>query len=273
MEIRRDTMAVKLGFIGNGNMGYAILKGLLDQNTLKPEELAVYDVVDAVRDRAASLGAAVYNSEAELAENSEAILVAVKPQNAKEAFAAIGEKAEGKLVVSIVAGYDVAAIRDALGQHEVRILRVMPNTPAMVGKGVFGLDAGSDATAEEKEKVGKWLSSLGLVEWVGEELFPVITGLSGGGPAYVAMFIEALADGGVKYGLKRPAALRIAAQTVLGSAALVLESGDHPGVIKDNVCSPAGTTIEGVQALEDGAFRSVVIRAVQQATLKASALK
>lgn len=215
----------------------------------------------------------MFADELELVSNSEIVLAAVKPQNAEALFQRIGDAIKGKLLVSIVAGYDVKSIHQALGTDAVRILRVMPNTPAMAGAGVFGLDAGSDALDEEKETVSAWLSALGLVEWVDESLFPVMTGLSGGGPAYVAMFIEALADGGVKYGLRRDAALRIAAQTVYGSAKLVLESAEHPGVIKDNVCSPAGTTIEGVQALEDGAFRSTVIKAVQQATQRAANLK
>lgn len=266
-------MSVKLGFLGNGNMGYAILKGLIDRKVLGPEETAVYDLVEAVRDRAGAAGSRIFADETELVENSEIVLAAVKPQNAAELFQRIGDVIRGKLLVSIVAGYDVESIRAALGNPDVRILRVMPNTPAMAGAGVFGLDVGSDASEEEKKTVSAWLSSLGLVEWVNESLFPVMTGLSGGGPAYVAMFIEALADGGVKYGLKRDAALQIAAQTVLGSAKLILESGEHPAVVKDNVCSPAGTTIEGVQALEDGAFRSTVIKAVQRATERASNLK
>lgn len=266
-------MSIKLGFLGNGNMGYAILKGIIECHALAPEETAVYDPVASVRERAASLGSRIFEDEITLAENSEIVLLAVKPQNARELLERIGSVVKGKLLVSIVAGYDTAYIRECLDQASARILRVMPNTPAMVGKGVFGLDIHSDATQEEKQTVEGWLSSLGIVEWIDESLFPVVTGLSGGGPAYVAIFIEALADGGVKYGLKRDAALRIAAQTVYGSAGLVLEQGQHPGVVKDNVCSPAGTTIEGVQALEDGAFRATVIKAVERSTLKALNLK
>ena len=266
-------MGIKLGFLGNGNMGYAILKGLIDRKILGPEETAVYDILPAITERAAALGSSVFTDETELVRNSDIILVAVKPQTAGTLFEKIGSVVKDKLLISIIAGYDVSTIREALNQPDVRILRVMPNTPAMVGAGVFGLDVHTDAKSEEKQAVETWLSSLGIVEWVDETLFPVVTGLSGGGPAYVAMFIEALADGGVKHGLKRDAALRMAAQTVLGSAKLVLENGTHPAVVKDNVCSPAGTTIEGVQALEDGAFRSAVINAVDKSTLKALNLK
>lgn len=266
-------MSVRLGFLGNGNMGYAILKGLIGEHALAPEETAVYDPVASVRERASSLGSQVFEDEISLAESSGIVVAAVKPQNAKELLQKIGPVVKGKLLISIVAGYDIAYIRECLGQTSTRILRVMPNTPAMVGAGVFGLDIHTDAKPEEKQVVESWLSSLGIVEWVDESLFPAVTGLSGGGPAYVAMFIEALADGGVKHGLKRDAALRIAAQTVYGSAKLVLDQGQHPGIIKDNVCSPAGTTIEGVQALEDGAFRATVIKAVEKSTLKALNLK
>ncbi|MCD8083518.1 MAG: pyrroline-5-carboxylate reductase [Clostridiales bacterium] len=264
---------MKLGFLGNGNMGYAILKGLLDRGGLKPEETAVYDPAQAALERAQALGSHACASEEELVAGCEIVLAAVKPQYAKALFEKIGAAMSGKLLVSIVAGYDVASIRAALGVSDVRVLRVMPNTPAMVGAGVFGMDIHTDAKPEEKEAVAGWLGSLGIVEWVDESLFPVVTGLSGGGPAYVAMFIEALADGGVKFGLRRDAAIRIAAQTVYGSAKLVLEGGQHPAVVKDNVCSPAGTTIEGVQALEDGGFRATVIRSVEKSTLKALNLK
>lgn len=266
-------MSIGLGFLGNGNMGYAILKGLISQKALVPEETAVYDLAESFRERAAALGSRIFADEVELVKNSRIVLVAVKPQNAEALFHKIGDAVKGKLLVSIVAGYNVADIRSSLGQQDVRIIRVMPNTPAMAGAGVFGVDSGTDASDEERKTVETWFSALGLVEWVDENLFPAVTGLSGGGPAYVALFIEALADGGVKYGLKRESALKIAAQTVYGSAKLLLESGEHPGVMKDKVCSPAGTTIEGVQALEEGAFRATVIKAVQQATLKAANLK
>ncbi len=265
-------MSAELGFIGNGNMGYAILKGLIDQNVLKPSETAVYDPSKNASERASHLGVVIYDSEKELVKNSNVILAAIKPQNASRVFAEIGEELKGKLLLSIVAGYDVLTIREHLEQEDVRILRIMPNTPALVGEGVFGLDLGTDAVEEEKEKVDAWLSSLGSVFWLEEKLFPVLTGLSGGGPAYAALFVEALADGGVKYGLKRDDALQIAAQTVLGSAKLILEEKEHPAQLKDNVCSPGGTTIEGVQALEDGAFRATVIRAVEKSTRKAENL-
>ena len=144
----------------------------------------------------------------------------------------------------------------------------MPNTPALVGEGVVARDSDSNATDEETRIFENAFSTIGMVAWVEERLFPVVTGLTGGGPAYVAMFIEALADAGVLHGLKRDVALQMAAKTVLGSAAQILETNIHPAVLKDMVCSPAGTTIEGVKALEDYGFRAGVIEAVSKATLK-----
>ena len=144
-------MSIKLGFIGNGNMGYAILRGLIDQNILAPEETAVYDLVEKIRERAEELGSRIFADEVDLVRNSEIVLIAVKPQNAEVLFHKIGEAAKGKLLVSIIAGYNVADIRDALGQQDVRIMRVMPNTPAMSSAGVFGMDSGTDASDEERQ--------------------------------------------------------------------------------------------------------------------------
>ncbi|MBR2529302.1 MAG: pyrroline-5-carboxylate reductase [Blautia sp.] len=265
-------MSVKLGFIGNGNMGYAILKGLLQSQTLKACETGVFDPLESVRDRAAGLGSLIYDSEEALSHDSEIILVAVKPQYVKPVWEKLGKTAAGKLVISIVAGYSTAAIKEELGREDIRVLRVMPNTPAMVGAGVFGLNADTDALPVEKELAEKWFKALGLTQWIPEHLFSLITGLSGGGPAYVAMFVEALADAGVKHGLTRASAIQIAAWTVYGSAKLLLDEGMHPAILKDNVCSPAGTTIEGVQSLEEDGFRAAVIHAVDKSKNKADRL-
>ena len=182
-------------------------------------------------------------------------------------FEKIAKDIEDKLIVSIVAGLESTTIKSWIGCDK-RVLRIMPNTPAIVGEGVFALDSDSNARDDEKKTLESMFSAIGLVEWVEERLFPVVTGLSGGGPAYVAMFIEALADAGVLHGLKRDVAIKMATKTVLGSAAQILETGIHPAVLKDMVCSPAGTTIEGVKALEDYSFRAGVIEAVSAATLK-----
>ena len=264
---------IRLGFLGNGNMGYAILKGLIDQGQLQPDAAAIYDPSPAARERAKAMGCQLFEDETALVKNSDTVLVAVKPQYAKALLEKIGKETAGKLILSIVAGYDAAYIRSCLGCEEARILRIMPNTPAMVGAGVFGMDKGTDALPAEKELVETWFSSLGVTEWIDEHLFAAITGLSGSGPAYVAIMIEAMADAGVRFGLFRDAAVKLAAQTVLGTAKQVLETGIHPALLKDAVCSPAGTTIEGVHALEEAGFRSAVMKAIEAGTNKASSLK
>ena len=265
---------MKLGVIGFGNMGSAIAKGFVNKNAMDIKDIGIFDTYLKSREKAKEDGFFVYSDEVELVKSCDAVLVAVKPIHAKSLFEKtsseyiekISKYLDGKLVVSIVAGLESEVIRSYIGEQ--RILRIMPNTPALVGEGVFALDSDSNATDEEKKIFEDAFFKIGTVEWVEERLFPVVTGLSGGGPAYVAMFIEALADAGVLHGLKRDVALKMAAKTVLGSAAQILETNIHPAVLKDMVCSPAGTTIEGVKALEDYSFRAGVIEAVSKATLK-----
>ena len=258
---------MKLGVIGFGNMGSAIAKGFVTKKALDIKDIGTFDTYKKTMEKAKEDGFNVYNDESDLVKNSDAILVAVKPIHAKALFEKIGEKLKNKLIISIVAGLESGTIKSWIGSDK-RVLRIMPNTPAIVGEGVFALDSDSNALDEEKKTVEDMFSAIGLVEWVEERLFPVVTGLSGGGPAYVAMFIEALADAGVLHGLKRDVAIKMAAKTVLRSATQLLETGIHPAVLKDMVCSPAGTTIEGVKALEDYSFRAGVIEAISAATLK-----
>ena len=258
---------MKLGVIGFGNMGSAIAKGFVSKKALDIKDIGVFDTYDKTREMAKADGFNVYNDETELVKNSDTVLVAVKPVHAKSLFEKIAAELNDKLIISIVAGLESETIKSWIGRDK-RVLRIMPNTPAIVGEGVFALDSDSNAYDEEKKAIDGMFSAIGLVEWVEERIFPVVTGLSGGGPAYVAMFIEALADAGVLHGLKRDVAIKMAAKTVLGSAAQLLETGIHPAVLKDMVCSPAGTTIEGVKALEDYSFRAGVIEAITAATLK-----
>lgn len=271
-------MEIKLGVIGFGNMGAAIVKGAVSKNAIKNENIGIFDNNKKSKENAREAGFNVYNSYKELIENSNALLIAVKPVHVKSLLKDIGKYLDDKLIISIVAGLEVEAIKLSIGSDcekkdesykAPRILRVMPNTPAIIGEGVFALDINSDATDFEKTEIEKIFKSLGVVEWVDESLFPVVTALSGGGPAYVSMFIEALADAGVLHGLKRDIALKVAAQTVLGSAAQILKTDIHPAILKDMVCSPAGTTIEGVKALEESSFRAGVINAVNDAAIKA----
>ena len=262
---------MKLGVIGFGNMGSAITKGFISKQVMDINDIAVdiavFDTYDKTRKKAEAEGFAVYKDEKDLIKHSDAVLIAVKPIHAEELLKNIAKELNNKLIISIVAGLESATIKSWIGSDK-RVLRIMPNTPAIVGEGVFALDSDSNALDEEKKTVEKMFSAIGLVEWVEERLFPVVTGLSGGGPAYVAMIIEALADAGVLHGFKRDVAIKMAAKTVLGSAAQILDTQIHPAVLKDMVCSPAGTTIEGVKALEDYSFRAGVIEAVSAATLK-----
>lgn len=258
---------MRLGVIGFGNMGSAIAKGFVSKKAMDITNIGVFDTYDKTRENAHREGFSIYNDEIELIKHSDAVLIAVKPIHAKVLFEKIAKDIEDKLIVSIVAGLESTTIKSWIGCDK-RVLRIMPNTPAIVGEGVFALDSDSNAIDDEKKTLESMFSAIGLVEWVEERLFPVVTGLSGGGPAYVAMFIEALADAGVLHGLKRDVAIKMATKTVLGSAAQILETGIHPAVLKDMVCSPAGTTIEGVKALEDYSFRAGVIEAVSAATLK-----
>lgn len=258
---------MKLGVIGFGNMGSAIAKGFVTKKAMDIKDIGAFDTYKKTMEKAKEDGFNIYNDESDLVKNSDAILVTVKPIHAKELFEKIAKNLKDKLIISIVAGLESATIKSWIGSDK-RVLRIMPNTPAIVGEGVFALDSDSNALDEEKKTVEDMFSAIGLVEWVEERLFPVVTGLSGGGPAYVAMFIEALADAGVLHGLKRDVAIKMAAKTVLGSATQLLETGIHPAMLKDMVCSPAGTTIEGVKALEDYSFRAGVIEAISAATLK-----
>ncbi|GLC80382.1 pyrroline-5-carboxylate reductase [Lacrimispora brassicae] len=251
----------KIGIIGMGNMGYAILKGLL--KTYGKEDLIFTDVN---RERCGKiteeLGVAHGESNAWCAGQAKYVVLAVKPQYFDPVLSDIRHKVtENHVIISIAPGITTAQLKEKLGD-EKRVVRAMPNTPALLGEGMTGVCYDEKAfSQEEKETIGTIFSSLGRMRLVEERLMNAVVCVSGSSPAYVYMFIEALADGAVKYGLPRDAAYEMAAQTVLGSARMVLETGEHPGVLKDRVCSPGGTTIEGVSALEESGFRSAVIKA------------
>ena len=257
---------MKFGVIGFGNMGGAIVRGALKRGTLKKEDINVFDILVIRNSEAEELGLHVCADDEALCAESDIILLAVKPQQMEEALGMCKKALKGKAMMSIVAGVTIERLKKAIDGSKPRILRLLPNTPALVFEGAFGLCKETDFTDDEKGFAVKLYESIGIVEWVKEYDIDAICGLSGGGPAYAAMFIEALADGGVKQGLTRPVAMKMAAQTVLGTAKLILETGMHPGALKDMVSSPAGTTIEGVEALEEGGMRAAVIKAVVAAT-------
>ncbi len=263
----------RLVIIGGGNMGEAILKGLIAAQLIKPQQVTVTDIVEA---RLAYLRE-TYAVEA-LTDNGKAVaqadlvILAVKPQDIVATVQDIAPAMSGhKAVISIAAGVPTAKIESAFGKP-VRVVRVMPNTPALVLAGAAGLCAGSHATAADLEMARTLFDALGKTVVVSEYLMDAVTGLSGSGPAYIFVLIEALADGGVKMGLTREAALTLSAQTVYGSAKLLLETGLHPGELKDRVTSPAGTTIAGLHALEERAFRAAVMDAIERATLRSREL-
>lgn len=262
-------MKNKIAFIGGGNMGRAIMTGLIKKSFFAPQDMYVYDVNGTVRESLSSeLGVTAANSASEAVSEANIVLLAVKPQVLPAALEGIRESIGAeKLVISIAAGITLAKLESLLG-GEHRIVRVMPNTPALVGEGMAGICANANATEADRQLAVDMFSCLGKAQAVGEHIMDSVVGLSGSGPAYVYMFIEALADGAVQEGMPRAQAYVFAAQTVLGSAKMVLESGKHPGELKDMVCSPAGTTIEAVRALEESGFRAAVMNAVIAAAEK-----
>jgi pyrroline-5-carboxylate reductase len=258
---------MKLGVIGCGKMGTALVQGAVRSGAVKSADVIGCDPYAASRDSfAAATGGKVSPDVREVATTSDVLLLCTKPQDALAALADAARSADGanKLVISIAAGLTLSALEAAVPEN-FRVIRAMPNTPALVGHGAAGYCLGSRASAEDGQSAQLLLGSVGLAVQVAEKLMDAVTGLSGSGPAYVYMFIEALADGGVKSGLPRADAIRLAAQTVFGAAAMVLETGEHPAVLKDMVTSPGGTTIAGLAELERHGLRSALIDAVDAA--------
>jgi pyrroline-5-carboxylate reductase len=258
----------KIGFIGGGNMAEALIKGLISSGVYKKSDIIVSDNVKKRLDHLKSAyGVAVTHDNKELAAKSELVVLSVKPNAIRKIVNEIKAKITAqKILISIAAGIPVSLISGIL-KKKAKIVRVMPNTPALVLAGAAALYCSPNLSEEEKERVKKIFESVGIAYIVEDEkLLDTVTGLSGSGPAFVSMFIEALSDGGVKMGLPREAALRLAAQTVYGTAKMIIEEMSHPAVLKDKVSSPGGTTIEGIHKLEAGGFRANVISAVEAAT-------
>ena len=254
----------KIGVIGCGNMGGAILYGALESGVLAKENVYVYDINPAMMEKAKGWGVNLAADDEDVCKNSDIILLAVKPQNAAEALEQCKKALDSKAMMSTVAGVTVERLQ-AMIDGTPRILRLLPNTPAMVFAGAFALCSDNDFKEDEMEIAKSIYSSIGVVELLPEHLIDAACALNGGGPAYVAMFIEAMADGGVKQGLPRATAYRLAEQTFLGTAKMLLEMDIHPGALKDMVTSPAGTTIEGCEALERGGMRASVMECIKAA--------
>lgn len=259
----------KVGFIGGGNMATAIMKGVIKGGVVDPKKVHVFDIdrprLDALK---AELGVNPVSGNIELVQNCDILLLATKPNVAETVLKEIAPALRPEqMLVSIAAGWSTARLRNCIDRR-CKVLKVMPNTPAMVGAGVMIFSKDNDLSAKEVEDLKTFFTANGLVVMLEEERMFATTGISGTIPAWVAMFIEALADGGVANGLSRDFALKVAAQAVMGSAKMVLESGLHPGILKDQVCTPAGTTIEAVVSLEEDGFRGTIIRACNRCTKK-----
>lgn len=256
--------SMKLGFIGTGNMAGAIMGGIIKNEIFRPEEIIGADIAPAGRARVQeNYGINVTADNCEAARQSEVLVLSVKPQYYAEAIAEIRDcVSNDQLIITIAPGKTLAWLEEQFGK-EVKIIRTMPNTPALVGEGMTAACVNRYVTEEEKAYALKILSSFGKVEFVPEHLIDAVVAVSGSSPAYVFMFIEAMADAAVAEGMPRAQAYQFAAQAVYGSAKMVMETGKHPGELKDMVCSPAGTTIEAVRVLEERGFRSAVIEAMR----------
>jgi pyrroline-5-carboxylate reductase len=265
--------AAKIGFIGAGNMTEALIGGLLHDNRFSPSRLAASDIdlarltwlqekyhIEVVRDNR------------EVADRADILVLAVEPQVLDEVIAEItGKVIQDRLIVSVVAGYPIARIARGLS-GTTNIVRAMPNTPSLIREGVSAVAYSEKLSENDVAAARALFEPIGKVVRVDERLLDAVTGLSGSGPAYIYVLIEALADGGVKMGLPRATAQLLAAQTVAGAARMVLESQEHPGTLKDRVASPGGTTIAGLYELERGCLRATLISAVEAATKRSSEL-
>lgn len=265
---------MKLGVIGCGKMGTALIQGAIRAGVVTFDEVVGCD--SNLESRSAFVRVTSARATADLGEiaaASDVVLLCTKPQEVTAALAAFTQAAAGesKLIISIAAGVTLASLENSVAKN-FRVIRAMPNTPALVGRGAAGYCLGSRATVADGETAQSLLSAVGLAVAVPEKLMDAVTGLSGSGPAYIYLVIEAMADGGVSAGLPRQEALRLAAQTVLGAAAMVLETGEHPAILKDMVTSPGGTTIAGLAQLEAHGLRSALIEAVMAAARRAGEL-
>lgn len=263
----------RVGFIGAGQMATALGQGLVRSGVVAADQLWASDPVPEARQRfRESTGGNVTAENRRVADASDVVVLAVKPQQMAALLGELrGQLSERHLVVSIAAGVRLATLAEGLGPA-ARLIRVMPNAPCLVGLGVSAFALGQNATSADGQLVKQLLEAVGSAWEVEEKQLDAVTGLSGSGPAFVYVMIEALSDGGVRMGLPRPVATALAAQTVRGAAEMVLSTGQHPAVLKERVTSPGGTTIAGLQALEVAAFRGAVMSAVEAAARRSAEL-
>ena len=254
-----------LGFIGCGTMGGALLEGIVKKQLVAPEEIVVFDKeIEKMLFYKQSLQVNTADDLQSLCRQSQKIFLAVKPRDMKELLSEIKPALNTEhLLISVAAGLYISFFQEQLGTT-AKIVRIMPNTPCLVGEGMIVLSKSQSVSEEEEKEVATLIGSLGKVLFLEETHMSAVTALSGSGPAYILLVIEALADGGVEMGLNWDTALNLAAQTVLGTAKLLLETKEHPAVLKNKVTSPGGTTSAGLLALEEGAVRNAFIKAVIQ---------
>jgi len=257
---------MKLGFIGCGNMAGAMLGGIIENKTYAPEEIIGADVFAPSREKVKEqYGITITADNKEVMKKADIIVLSVKPQFCEEVINDIKDEVrEDQMFITIIPGKTLAWLEQTFG-CPVKVVRTMPNTPAMIKEGMTGACSNEYVTEADMEHALAILKGFGKAEIVTENLMDIVTGVSGSSPAYVFMFVEAMADAAVAGGMPRNKAYQFAAQSVMGSAKLMLESGKHPGELKDMVCSPAGTTIGAVRVLEEKGFRSAVFEAVTEA--------
>ena len=262
-----------VGFIGAGNMGEALIRGLVSANVVPPEAVWATDVrAERLTELVQTYGIQAVPTNVEAVRQVDVVIMAVKPQIMTPVLREIASAlTRRKLMISVAAGVGTAKIRAVLGR-DVRLIRVMPNAPALVLEGATAIAKAEGLEPEDLGVAGEIFSAVGRVVILDEDQMDAVTGLSGSGPAYVALVIESLADGGVKMGLDRATAMTLATQTVLGAARLLAETSMHPGALKDMVSSPGGTSIAGIAALEEGGVRTTFIKAVERATQRSKEL-
>jgi pyrroline-5-carboxylate reductase len=267
-------LTARIGFLGAGRMATALARGWIGAGLIGPEQCRASDPVPAARQSfQAETGCAAGDDNRAVVVASDLLLLAVKPQSMPALLAEIRPALSGRapLIVSIAAGITLRQLAEGLG-NDARLIRVMPNTPCLVGASASGYTPGPTTSPQDVLLVDRLLNAVGRAFRLPEHLLDAVTGLSGSGPAFVYLMIEALSDGGVRVGLPRDVATALAAQTVLGAAKMVLETGNHPGPLKDAVTSPGGTTIAGLHALERAGVRGALMDAVEAATRRAREL-
>ena len=270
---KMQALDIKIGLIGAGNMATAIVKGVLKEGMIGKDNIYVSDLDEKKCEDMKSLGVSVTTDNTEVVKCSDIIILAVKPNiypNVLEKISHIA-KVSNKVFVSIAPGISIDSIKSFF-IDDVKVVRTMPNTPALVGEGMTVASYKAPVMPQDFEKVARILACIGKVEVIEEKYMNQVVALNGSSPAYVYVMIEAMADAAVLQGIPRDTAYKLAAQSVLGAAKMVLDTGEHPALLKDKVCSPGGTTIEAIYSLEKNGFRAALMQAMDKCTQKAMAL-